>query len=85
MGRAAKATLGAGAFEFGAQGFKMSGDMGGHGHLRGAGAEVGAVDVDDFVNPGEYDPEGEMGEEDGEAELDDELEDEIDFGEDIAA
>ena len=59
LGRAAKATLSAGAVEFGRVGFKMSG-MGGHDdvYLRGHDAEVGAIDVDEFrADAGDFDPD----------------------------
>lgn len=57
LGRAAKATLSAGAVEFGRVGFKMSGDedyetLRGH-HMSGADAEVGAIDVDEFMEHGQ--------------------------------
>lgn len=76
LGRAAKATLGAGAFEFGASGFRMSGDH----HMRGANDndEMGAIDVDEFVDTDEYEPDEELGEDEGDDES-------IDWGEDIAA
>ncbi len=76
LGRAAKATLSAGAVEFGRVGFKMSGDdswdpeLRGH-HMSGAAAEVGAIDVDEFMEhgqgfePDEVDPrvgDGDFGE-----------------------
>jgi len=61
VGRAAKAVLSAGAVEFGKVGFKMSGadydEMRGH-HMSGADAEVGAIDVDEFIQHGEgYEPD----------------------------
>lgn len=65
VGRAAKAVLSAGAVEFGKVGFKMSGEgddswdpeLRGH-HMSGADAEVGAIDVDEFIQHGEgYEPD----------------------------
>ena len=59
LGRAAKATLAAGAVEFGKVGFKMSGEgdedyetLRGH-HMSGAANEVGAIDVDEFMEHGQ--------------------------------
>lgn len=81
LGRAAKATLSAGAVEFGRVGFKMSG-MGGPDddvYLRGHhDAEVGAIDVDDFrADAGDFDP-AEINPEVGGDDEDDE-----DFGESV--
>lgn len=57
VGRAAKATLSAGAFEFGSAGFQVSG--GGYDpELRGGHHnEVGAIDVDEFIDAGTFEPD----------------------------
>ncbi len=58
LGRAAKATLAAGAVEFGKVGFKMSGDDSYDPELRGHQAEMGAIDVDEFMEAGQgYEPD----------------------------
>ena len=60
LGRAAKATLSAGAVEFGRVGFKMSGEGDDDYELRGHGAnaEMGAIDVDEFIEAGAgYEPD----------------------------